>query len=96
MPLFRRLPKRGFSNSAFASHYSLVNLAQLQHRFEDGASVDPATLAAKNLIPGPQRPVKILGSGTLGKKLAVSAHRFSKSAAEKIAVAGGQTIQLKG
>jgi large subunit ribosomal protein L15 len=66
-----------------------VNLADLEARFDDGASVGPEELAAKGLATRKGVPVKILGKGELGKKLTVSAHGFSKSAREKIESAGG-------
>jgi len=66
-----------------------VNLSDLEARFDDGASVGPDELRANNLATRKGVPVKILGDGELGKKLTVSAHRFSKSAREKIEAAGG-------
>ena len=95
MPLFRRIPKRGFSNAPFADHHSVVNVSALEKVFEGGALVDPAALASKRLIARDDLKVKILGSGKLSKNLTVSAHAFSKSAAEQIVQAGGQTTILK-
>lgn len=95
MPLFRRIPKRGFSNAAFANHYCIVNLSSLEKAFENGTSVDPAALASKRLIAHDDQKVKILGSGKLSKNLTVSAHAFSKAAAEQITRAGGQSTVLK-
>ncbi|MBI4578582.1 MAG: 50S ribosomal protein L15 [Planctomycetes bacterium] len=89
MPLFRRLPKRGFSNARFRTVYQVVNLADLAD-FEDGAKITPAVLEAAGLIRDAGRPVKILGTGDLKKKLEVEATRFSESAARKITEAGGQ------
>jgi large subunit ribosomal protein L15 len=90
MPLFRRIPKRGFSNAAFRVEYQVVNVGTLSERFDDGAKVNPASLAAAGLIASASEPVKILGTGDLKKKLDVEATSFSKSAEEKIAQAGGQ------
>lgn len=95
MPLFRRIPKRGFSNAPFANHYCIVNLSSLEKAFENGTSVDPAALASKRLIAHDDQKVKILGSGKLSKNLTVSAHAFSKAAAEQITRAGGQSTVLK-
>ena len=87
LPLHRRVPKRAFTN-IFRKEYAILNVKDLE-RFEAGASVTPATLAEAGLVRTVGIPVKILGEGSLSKALAVSAHRFSKSAAEKIRAAGG-------
>ena len=89
MPLFRRLPKRGFSNAAFADPVVSVNVDAL-NRFRKGTEVDPAKLREAGLIKGRIRRVKILGRGELKKELTVRAHAFSASAREKIEGAGGQ------
>jgi large subunit ribosomal protein L15 len=95
LPLVRRLPfKAGFTN-IFRIEYQEVNLDQLQARFEPGQPVTPQTLAAARLIRKADRPVVILGRGDLDKALTVSAHRFSKSARQKIETAGGQAIDLE-
>jgi large subunit ribosomal protein L15 len=88
MPLFRRLPKRGFNNSKFATRCEIVNICQLE-RFEDGALVSIEQLSAAGLVDSIKSKVKILGKGDLTRKLEVSAHKFSKSAEEKIAASGG-------
>jgi len=88
MPLFRRLPKRGFNNYNFATCYDIINISQLE-RFEDGASVGIEQLSQAGLVNGLKTKVKILGDGELTKKLQVSAHKFSKSAQEKIVASGG-------
>jgi|GEM_PF-17807 len=93
-PQVARLPKRGFSNVMFAKEFQVVNLATLQERFEDGARVDAEALHRARLIEDAAKPVKILGNGEIGKKLTVVASRFSKTAAEKIAAAGGTVEQL--
>ena len=89
MPLFRRLPKRGFTNANFRKEFFIVNLQALDARFEDGDEVSPEQLVAKGLIANVSKPVKVLGHGDLTKKLAVTAAAFSKSAMEKINSAGG-------
>lgn len=95
LPLVRRLPfKRGFTN-IFRIEYQEVNVAFLNDRFEDGAEVTPAALAEAGLIREADQPVVILGRGELDKKLTVQAHRFSKSAVEKIEKAGGSTEKLE-
>lgn len=90
MPLFRRIPKRGFSNAQFRTFYQVVNVATLQERFEDGTHVTPRALEEAGLIHDAARPVKILGTGAISKKLQVEATRFSASASRKITEAGGQ------
>jgi len=88
-PLARRIAKRGFSNKFFAARVAIVNLAALEDAFESGATVDVSALAEKGLVSGQYDVVKVLGNGELTKKLTVQAHRFSKSAQEKIASKGG-------
>lgn len=88
MPLFRRLPKHGFNNYHFTIRYDVINISQLE-RFEDGASVGIEQLIEAGLVNGLKAKVKILGDGDLTKKLQISAHKFSKSAQEKIAASGG-------
>jgi large subunit ribosomal protein L15 len=88
MPLFRRLPKRGFNNSKFAKRCEIVNICQLE-RFDDGASISIEQLSEAGLVDSVKSRVKILGKGDLTRKLQVSAHKFSKSAEEKITASGG-------
>lgn len=88
MPLQRRLPKRGFHNP-FRREYCVVNLGELEMRFEAGAVIDPEALRKSGLIRG-RRPVKILADGDLTKSLTVKAHAFSAAAKERIAAVGGQ------
>ena len=90
MPAFRRMPKRGFSNFQFRTLYSVVNVASLDARFEDGAHVTAEALVEVGLIRNTRLPVKILGKGDLSKKLVVDAVRFSASAEEKIKAKGGE------
>jgi len=89
MPLFRRLPKRGFNNAEFRTVYQVVNVADLDV-FDSGAKVNPATLKTVGLIRDAKQPVKILGTGELSKKLDVEATKFSETAMRKITEAGGQ------
>ena len=91
MPLYRRFPKRGFSNAQFRKVFAIVNVRALEARFDDGAEVNPQMLAKVGLIPNTKLPVKILGTGELTKKLDVTAAAFSRGAAEKIAKVGGKT-----
>ncbi|SNV72851.1 50S ribosomal protein L15 [Veillonella rodentium] len=89
MPLYRRLPKRGFNN-VFAKEYAEVNVAQL-NRFEDGATVDPVALIEAGILKNVRDGIRILGNGTLEvKNLTVIANGFTKSAEEKITAAGGK------
>jgi len=88
MPLYRRLPKRGFNNAQHAVRYLPVNLETL-NRFEDGARVDEAALRQAGLANGRSDGIKILGSGELTRKLTVCAHAFSASAKAKIEGKGG-------
>lgn len=90
MPLYRRLPKRGFSNFKFERRYEIVNVSQLE-RFEEGAAVGLEQLSEAGLINSAETKVKILGNGELTKKLKVAAHKFSKSAEQKIVASGGTT-----
>ena len=93
MPLVRRVPKRGFVNGAFEKDYAIVNVGDARGRFEAGAVVDEAALRARGLVKGRHDDgVKILGDGELTKTLTVHAAKFSESAAEKIAAAGGQAV----
>jgi len=95
MPLVRRIPKRGFNNR-WALKVAVVNVGDLERRFDDGDEVTPQTLQEKNLAKGQYDLVKVLADGQLTKSLKVSAHRFSASALEKIRQAGGQTTVLPG
>jgi large subunit ribosomal protein L15 len=91
--LMRRLPrKKGFTNP-FRVEYSPVNLRDLQ-RFEDGTEITPAVLRQAGVLRSLRRPVKVLASGELSRKLTVHAHKFSMSAKEKIEAAGGTAVEL--
>jgi large subunit ribosomal protein L15 len=88
MPLYRRLPKVGFTN-IFRKEYAVVNLGDLDV-FENGAVVTPDALKEAGLVKAMKGGIKILGTGELNKSLTVQAHKFSKTAAEKITAAGGK------
>lgn len=88
MPIYRRLPKRGFKN-IFANKYAEVNVAEL-NRFEDGATVDPVALIEVGILKNIQDGIRILGNGEITKKLTVKANGFTKSAESKITAAGGK------
>jgi len=90
MPLFRRLPKRGFSNFKFAACYQIINVCQLE-RFEDGAEVGIEQLSNAGLVGSAKEKVKVLGDGELTKRLTVTANKFSKAAEQKIHACGGVT-----
>lgn len=89
MPMIRRLPKRGFTNN-FRKEYTIVNLSDLEERFENGAEVTVKSLLETGLIKKVKDGVKVLGNGELTKVLTVKVDKVSKTAAEKIAAAGGK------
>src|SRR2546430_385226 len=91
MPLFRRIPKRGFSHATWDRHFLVVNVGDLDKAFDEGATVDAAALKQAGLAKGSADGVRILGTGDVTKRLVVKAHHFSKSAAEKIKARGGST-----
>jgi len=93
LPLHRRVPKRGFVN-LFRKVYEILNVKDLE-RFASGTAVTPASLAEAGMVRVASAAVKILGEGSLSKPLTVSAHRFSKTAEEKIRAAGG-TVEVIG
>lgn len=93
-PLYRRLPKFGFNNANFRVVYRVVNVADLDARFDADGRVTPAVLEEAGLIRSAEDPVKVLGDGEIKKKLHVEAHRFSASAASKIEAAGGSVKWL--
>jgi large subunit ribosomal protein L15 len=94
-PLVRRIPKRGFNNR-WAKTVAIVNLSDLDKNFKSGDHVSPETLASLNLANGVFDVLKVLGNGEITKKLKVSAHRFSQTALDKIAAAGGEAIVIPG
>lgn len=88
-PLFRRIPKYGFSNAKFCTRYQVVNVVELERRFETDGLVTAASLEEAGLIRDEEGLVKLLGKGELSKRLKVEAHRFSATAVSKIESAGG-------
>jgi ribosomal protein L15, bacterial/organelle len=88
MPLYRRLPKRGFTN-IFAKEYAEINVERL-NIFEDGTEVTPELLLQKGIVKKAKDGVKVLGNGELQKNITVKAAKFTKAAAEKIEAAGGK------
>jgi large subunit ribosomal protein L15 len=94
-PIYRRLPKRGFSNHDFERRFHIVNLSDL-NAFDDGAMIDAQALIDAGLVPDTKWPVKILGEGQISKKLTITAGWYSKSAHEKITAAGGAAQNVKG
>lgn len=94
--IFRRLPKRGFSNENFERRFYIVNLSDLAAEFEAGATVDSVALETAGLVPDQKLPIKILGNGDFSKKLTIVATKYSKSAHEKITAAGGTAQNAKG
>ncbi len=95
MPLVRRVPKRGFNNR-WGLTVVVVNVGEIDKAFDAGDEVTLEALAKKNLAKGRFDVLKVLGDGELTKKLKICAHRFSKSALEKIEKAGGEAITLPG
>jgi large subunit ribosomal protein L15 len=93
LPLYRKLPKRGFNNAKFAKVYAIVNVAAL-NVFEDGAVVDLAALMEKKIVRKANDGLKVLGNGELTKKVTVKATIFSASAKEKIEAVGGKTEEV--
>lgn len=92
-PLLRRIPKRGFRNTAFREAYQVVSLDAIARVFKNTAEVSLEALRVHGLVKG-RAPVKVLGDGSLDKALKVQAHAFSKSALEKIQKAGGSAEVL--
>jgi large subunit ribosomal protein L15 len=95
MPLYRRLPKRGFNNNAFKTFYGVVNLDSLEKTFSAGDTVSEETLRKVGLVKGRFDGVKILGRGELTKALSVHVDELSATAREKIEKAGGTVVLLK-
>ncbi|HLA11614.1 MAG TPA: 50S ribosomal protein L15 [Pyrinomonadaceae bacterium] len=93
MPLHRRLPKRGFTN-IFKKRWLEVSLASLERAFEADAEVTPEILHERGIIKKAKHDVVVLGNGELSKALRVTAHRFTKSAREKIEKAGGAVVEI--
>jgi large subunit ribosomal protein L15 len=93
MPIYRRVPKRGFTNARFRTDYTVINVDALEV-FDSGTLVDLAAVLAKGLTSLDAPLFKVLGDGKLTKALTVRAQKFSKSAVEKIKAAGGQVVLL--
>ena len=93
LPLFRRLPKRGFSNARFKVEYATINVSDLD-KFEDGAVVTPELLKEMGIVKKQLAGIKVLGNGELTKKLTVKASKFSATAVEKIEKMGGKAEEV--
>ncbi len=89
-PLYRRIPKRGFNNARFETKYATINLDVINKYFNDGETVSPEVLKERGIIKKQLSGVKVLGNGTLEKKVTVKANRFSSKAVTKIEDAGGK------
>lgn len=89
LPLYRRLPKRGFTNDKFRTRYAVINLNEL-NRFEEGTVVTPALLKETGIIKKQLAGIKVLGTGKLEKELTIQANKFSASALEKIQESGSK------
>ncbi len=92
MPLYRRIPKRGFTN-VNRKEYAIVNLEQL-NVFDEGATVTPTLLIEKGIVRDEKDGIKVLGRGELTKKLTVKAHKFSKTASDAISKLGGTVEEI--
>ena len=92
LPLFRRLPKRGFSNAKFKIRYAVINLSDLE-RFAEGTEVTPELLKEMGVVKNSLDGIKVLGNGKLTKKLTVKANKFSETAKKEIEALGG-TIEV--
>lgn len=92
-PLYRRLPKRGFTNASFRVDYTVLNLADL-NRFDEGATVDLEALKKSGLVKSSVKRVKVLANGALDKKLSVEVHKLSGAAKAAIEKAGGTVKEL--
>ena len=89
LPLYRRLPKRGFSNHLFKTEYAVINVEDL-NRFDNGTVVTPALLKEQGIIKKQLKGIKVLGNGKLEKKLTIQANKFTASALEKIKESGSK------
>ncbi|TVQ40960.1 MAG: 50S ribosomal protein L15 [Spirochaetaceae bacterium] len=95
MPLYRRIARRGFSNSRFKVVYDVVNVGDLERVFADGDVITPDVLKARRLVRSKSLSIKILGTGELSKKLTLQGLELSKAAQDKVQQAGGSIEQLK-
>ena len=89
LPLYRRLPKRGFTNARFKVEYAVINMTDL-NRFDNGAVITPELLKEMGLVKKQLSGIKVLGNGTLEKKVTIKAHKFSAKAVEQIEKLGGK------
>ena len=96
MPLYRRVAKKGFSNSPFKETYSIVNLFMIDEKYSDGETVNKETLKAKGLLKKQTALVKVLASGDITKKLTVDVDKVSAQAQAKIEKAGGTVVKQNG
>lgn len=96
MPLFRRLPKRGFNNTKFKKEFAIINLGQLETVFESNATITKEVLVQKGLIKNTGLLVKLLGAGEFTKKLTITVDATSVSAIQKIQACGGEVTVIKG
>jgi large subunit ribosomal protein L15 len=94
MPLLRRLPKRGFNNAAFKTVYGIINLDDLEKRFDDGAAINEKLLRGSGLVRGSLEGIKVLGRGDVRKKFHLEVDSISASAREKIEKAGGTITMI--
>jgi large subunit ribosomal protein L15 len=94
MPIYRRLPKRGFNNAAFKTQYAVVNVGLLEERFDAGATIDEEALRKAGIVKGRYDGVKILGDGDVSKKFTISVAKVSASAREKLEKAGGSISEV--
>jgi large subunit ribosomal protein L15 len=94
MPIYRRLPKRGFNNAAFTTTYAVVNVSLLEERFEAGASIDEAALRQAGIVKGRYNGIKILGDGEISKSFKIEVNKVSASARDKIEKAGGSVTEI--
>ena len=93
MPIYRRVPKRGFTNASFSTEYTIINVDSLEV-FDSGATIDLGAVITKGLVSMNTPLFKVLGNGELTKKLVVRAQKFTASARRKIEAAGGKVIEL--
>lgn len=93
MPLYRRVARRGFNNGMFKKNYHVINLDELDKRFNDGDNVDIEALKSKGLLSGKSTLVKILGRGEITKKITLNVDKVSANAKEKIEKAGGKIVE---
>lgn len=93
MPIYRQVPKRGFTNARFRTEYTIINVGDFD-TFDDGATVDLEAILAKGLASKTSDLLKVLGNGEVSKKLTVRTQKISKSARAKIEAAGGSVVEL--